>query len=111
MAVGGDAAARGIALRVNVVDSFSSAVSAELSEVFAGVSVIALDAEGVSLSRLGSISIVQLSTPDCCVIVDVLDKAPGDPLVGWLRNLLENEQVLLRSFMTAAGMRTHCTTN
>ena len=90
--VGGVAAARPITLRV--VDLFSSAVSAELSEVFAGVSVIALDAEGVSLSRLGRISIVQLSTPDCCVIVDVLDKAPGDPLVGWLRNLLENERVV-----------------
>ncbi|CAD7976096.1 unnamed protein product [Amoebophrya sp. A25] len=56
--------------------------------------VIALDAEGVDLGRLGRLSIVQLATSDgTCFILDVLDKKKDDLLACWLRDLLEDDGV------------------
>jgi hypothetical protein len=69
-----------------VISSFSE----DLNEAFSGVGTIAIDAEGVDLSRVGQISIVQVSTTSCCFLIDVLDKDPVDPLVLWLKQLLEN---------------------
>jgi hypothetical protein len=77
-----------------VIDEFDEAIAIELSSAFAGVVAIALDAEGVDLSRHGRISIVQVSTPTQCFLIDVLDKDADDPLVAWLRTLLENEEVV-----------------
>ena len=78
----------------HIVDTFSQEVAEKLSSTFDGSSIVALDAEGVDLSRLGLISIVQVSTQSCCVLFDVLGKTADDPLVQWLRTLLENPTVV-----------------
>mmetsp|Transcript_82611 Transcript_82611/g.130150 ORF Transcript_82611/g.130150 Transcript_82611/m.130150 type:complete len:271 (-) Transcript_82611:82-894(-) len=57
------------------------------------VNTVALDAEGVDLSRLGVISIVQLATTEQSFIFDVLGKSAEDPLVAWLRCILEDSEV------------------
>jgi len=54
---------------------------------------IVLDVEGVDLSREGSISIVQIATREHCFILDVLGKGVDDPLVVWLREVLEDDSV------------------
>ena len=64
-----------------------------LTSAFADASLIALDAEGVDLSREGVISIVQLATRQQCFILDVLGKGPDDPLVVWLRAVLEDTSI------------------
>ncbi|CAD7971039.1 unnamed protein product [Amoebophrya sp. A120] len=57
--------------------------------------VIAVDSEGVDLSRVGQLCIVQLATLDgaSCFILDLLGKEESDPLVAWLRELLEDDSV------------------
>ena len=78
-----------------VIQDFKApGVAQELAKAFDGVSTLALDAEGVDLSRAGRVSIVQLATPDKCFLFDVLDKTAGDPLVQWLRGPLEDETVV-----------------
>jgi len=52
-----------------------------------------LDVEGVDLSREGIISIVQIATREHCFILDVLGKGVDDPLVVWLREVLEDGSV------------------
>jgi exonuclease 3'-5' domain-containing protein 1 len=76
-----------------VIDAFTD-LTEDLNEAFSAATLIALDAEGVDLSRLGKVSIVQVSTPKCCFLVDVLDKDPADLLVVWLRGLLENPDIV-----------------
>jgi len=44
------------------------------------------------LSREGSISIVQIGTREHCFILDVLGKGVDDPLVVWLREVLEDDK-------------------
>jgi len=61
---------------------------------FAEAKVVALDAEGVDLSRKGEISIVQIATPKQCFLVDVLGKSKTDPLVVALRKVLEDADVV-----------------
>ena len=78
----------------SLIDTFTEEISRELSGVFADVKVIALDVEGVDLSRAGRISIVQISTPGRCFLIDVLDKGPDDLVVCWLRSLLQSENIL-----------------
>lgn len=65
----------------------------QLSSAFEAASIIACDSEGVDLGRLGVISIVQLATPEQCFIIDVLGKNADNPLIMWLRGVLENENV------------------
>ena len=77
-----------------LIDTFTEDISKELSRAFADVKVIALDLEGVDLSRAGRISIVQVSTPARCFLIDVLGKGPDDLVVSWLRSLLQNENIL-----------------
>lgn len=77
-----------------VIQTFTKDIEAELDAAFGGVATLALDAEGVDLSRAGSISIVQLATPEACYLFDVLGKAPDDPLVAWLRGPLEDAAVV-----------------
>ena len=64
-----------------------------LADAFRGETLVVLDAEGVDLSRCGKISIVQIATRKECFLIDVLDKARDDPLVNWLRGVLEDEAV------------------
>jgi len=77
-----------------LIDTFTEDISRELSGAFADVKVIALDLEGVDLSRAGRISIVQVSTPAHCFLIDVLGKGPDDLVVCWLRSLLQSENIL-----------------
>jgi len=77
-----------------LIDTFTEDISRELSGAFADVKVIALDLEGVDLSRAGRISIVQVSTPARCFLIDVLGKGPDDLVVSWLRSLLQSENIL-----------------
>lgn len=69
-------------------------VTEELIDAFEGVGVVGLDTEGVDLSRLGSITIVQISTPTRCFLLDVLGKSNENALVCWLRELLENPSIV-----------------
>ncbi len=89
-------AARPKGLRnVIVVAAWTAEVAAQLTAAFdpAATPLIALDCEGVDLSRLGVISLVQLMSPaGDCFLIDVL---PRDPeLIDWLRALLENPKVV-----------------
>ena len=77
-----------------LIDTFTEDISRELSGAFADVKVMALDLEGVDLSRAGRISIVQVSTPARCFLIDVLGKGPDDLVVSWLRSLLQSENIL-----------------
>jgi hypothetical protein len=77
-----------------LIETFTEDISRELSGAFADVKVIALDLEGVDLSRAGRISIVQVSTPARCFLIDVLGKGPDDLVVCWLRSLLQSENIL-----------------
>ena len=47
----------------------------------------------MDLSREGIISIVQIATRKHCFILDVLGKGVDDPLVVWLREVLEDDSV------------------
>jgi hypothetical protein len=71
-----------------------SHMSEELVDAFASANTIALDAEGVELGRFGSITIVQIATASQCFLLDVLDLSKEDPLVCWLRRLLENSSIV-----------------
>uniref|UniRef100_A0A0G4I363 3'-5' exonuclease domain-containing protein n=1 Tax=Chromera velia CCMP2878 TaxID=1169474 RepID=A0A0G4I363_9ALVE len=62
-----------------------------------GATVVALDCEGLHLGRLGTLSLVQLSveTPMgiVCFLFDVLKRSPHDPIVLFLKNVLEDETI------------------
>lgn len=67
-----------------------------LTKAFEGVKLVALDCEGVDLMRHpGKLSIVQIATesPSHCFLLDVLDKDESDPLVTWLRRVLEDDSI------------------
>jgi exonuclease 3'-5' domain-containing protein 1 len=76
-----------------VIKEMDAEIEQELAAVFAGVEILAFDAEGVDLNRDGRISLVQLATPEMCYLFDVLDLPPDDPLAIWLRKPLEDEKV------------------
>lgn len=80
--------------RVETIDSWSNDVSVLLDRSFNGKDIIAMDSEGVDLGRSGTISIVQIMTgPKEYFIIDVLGKKMDDPLVGWLRKILEDPSI------------------
>ena len=63
-----------------VIDKFSSDIAKELSTAFDGIRIVALDLEGVDLGRNGKISIVQISVPSRCFLLDLLGKEKDNPL-------------------------------
>ncbi len=71
----------------------ASEFSNELSNLFDEVDEVYCDCEGVDLSREGSVCIVQIATSEQTVIVDVLGKKHNDPLIQWLRVILESDKV------------------
>jgi hypothetical protein len=79
-----------------LIDTWSGDVAEELQQAFGTSQVVALDAEGVDLSRAGLISLVQLYSAESktCFILDVLKAEPTDDLVLWLKELLENSAVV-----------------
>jgi ribonuclease D len=80
---------------VSVVDKCCDAETLyTLQTAFRDVKLVALDCEGVDLMRSpGKVTIVQLATESHCFLLDMLDRDKHDPLVGWLRRLLEDESV------------------
>ena len=52
--------------------------------------VLALDVEGIDLGRFGAVSLVQLATRARTFVFDLLGRSPTDPLVQFLRTVLEN---------------------
>jgi hypothetical protein len=52
--------------------------------------LLALDCEGVDLSRIGSVCIVQVSTPSHCFLFDVLGLVPSSEIVVFLKTILED---------------------
>mmetsp|Transcript_5864 Transcript_5864/g.8683 ORF Transcript_5864/g.8683 Transcript_5864/m.8683 type:complete len:314 (-) Transcript_5864:61-1002(-) len=75
------------------------ATSEDLSDVrcfFDGQKVLALDCEGVRLSRHGRLSLVQLGTLDGKkILFDVLEKKEEDDIVMFIRSILENASIKL----------------
>lgn len=69
-------------------------ITDEMKEEFSKATVIALDVEGVDLCRTGRISIVQLSTNTGSYLLDVLGANRADPVVTWLKTILESENVV-----------------
>ncbi len=71
-------------------------LSDDLVNAFKGVTVVALDIEGVDLGRKGQISLVQLAaSPESCFLLDLLHiTEETQPLVDWLRTILESEDVV-----------------
>jgi ribonuclease D len=81
-----------------VSNSTWSSLESELKVNFhSGVKTIALDCEGVDLSRLGQVCLVQITSPTTptTYLFDVLGltAASVSPMLDWLRNLLENETI------------------
>ena len=55
-----------------------------------GSRALALDVEGIDLGRFGKLSLVQLATSARTFVFDVLGRTPADPLVQFLRAVLED---------------------
>jgi len=70
-----------------------STVTEDLQKAFAGAKAVAVDIKGQDLSRLGTVSIVALASEEQCFLLDVLGKKKDDPLIRWLRKLLEDDEV------------------
>jgi DNA polymerase I-like protein with 3'-5' exonuclease and polymerase domains len=67
----------------------------ELAKAFEDTEIVALDVEGVDLGRNGIISLVQLAvSPNKCFLLDLLNKTKDDPLVNWLRVILESKDIV-----------------
>lgn len=78
---------------------FNGRVKTDLSEdlvkAFEDARIVALDIEGVDLGRDGQISLVQIAaSPEACFLLDLLHKTKDDPLVEWLRKVLESDEIL-----------------
>lgn len=85
---------RGDDVPCKVINKWSKDISTVLLQAFAGVRTIALDLEGVDLGRRGKTSIVQISTEENCFLLDVLQLGRDDPLITWLRKILQDPSIL-----------------
>ena len=59
-----------------------------------GESLLALDCEGIHLGRLGKISLIQVATPSCCYLFDILHQERNCEAVVFLKTLLEDETIV-----------------
>lgn len=76
-------------------DCVKTDLSEDLVKVFEDARIVALDIEGVDLGRDGQISLVQVAaSPEACFLLDLLHKTKDDPLVKWLRTILESDDIL-----------------
>jgi len=62
-------------------------------EALSGHRVLALDCEGVNLGRQGEISLIQISTPSECFLLDVLDTPRNEPVVELAKEILEDDNI------------------
>ena len=61
-----------------------------------GVNVLAVnvfDCEGVDFNRLGSLTLVQLSTPSACFLIDMLGQLKSGEQVSFVRTVLEDRSI------------------
>jgi predicted RNA-binding protein YlqC (UPF0109 family) len=66
----------------------------ELPKDFSFQEVIAVDVEGVDLGRNGKVSLISICDNNMTFIFDVLDKSNDDPLILFLKSVLENECIV-----------------
>lgn len=77
-----------------LITDLSVGTREKLDRAFVGIKRIGLDCEGVNLGRNGMICMVQLCTPGGeCFILDVMGKGKNDPLIDWLRTILESKAI------------------
>ena len=76
---------------VTIVKNMTATDVAALDAVFSDVNELATDAEGVDLSRKGDLSLVSIATRQHCYTFDILDCTLQDPMVHFLRKLLEDD--------------------
>ena len=55
--------------------------------------ILACDCEGVNLGRLGRITLIQVSSPEVCVLFDVADQPLHPELLSALKEILEDDEV------------------
>jgi hypothetical protein len=78
-----------------VISTWSEENSDLLEKSFSGVKTVAIDAEGYNLSRDGSITLLTVALEGgICFVFDVMGKVKDDPLIIWLRTLLEDLSVV-----------------
>ena len=59
-----------------------------------GSGALALDVEGIDLGRFGAVSLVQLATRERTFVFDVLGRTAADPVVEFLRAVLEDADTI-----------------
>jgi len=75
--------------KVHILTSYDPRLDALLSE-----KVVAVDVEGVDLSRDGKICLVQIATKSECFILDVLNMPKDHDLICWLATLFQSRTVI-----------------
>jgi exonuclease 3'-5' domain-containing protein 1 len=78
-------------LNVKVVSSFEDENFMECAASLRQTTLLALDCEGVNLCRYGELSLVQLASNDTCFLFDVFGKSPEDPLILFLKEVIEGK--------------------
>ncbi len=59
-----------------------------------GHNLLALDCEGVELSRAGNVCIVQIATPSHCYLFDVLGLDRNSKVVLYVKRILEDPNIV-----------------
>ena len=76
---------------VTIVENMTDTDVSALDAVFSDVNELVLDAEAVDLSRKGNLSLVSIATRQHCYTFDILQCTLPDPMVHFLRKLLEDD--------------------
>jgi hypothetical protein len=79
--------------RVVVVDTDEKLTQCSLGSKSSGL-VLALDCEGLSLSRNGQVSLVQLSSPSTCYLFDVTKCSRLSKITLFLKEILEDPNII-----------------
>ena len=75
---------------VTIVENMTDTDVSALDAVFSDVNELVLDAEAVDLSRKADLSLVSIATRQHCYLFDILHCTLQDPMVHFLRKLLED---------------------
>ena len=76
---------------VTIVKTPTSEDIAALDAAFLDSKEFVLDAEGVDLGRGGNLSLLSIATRQHCYLFDILECSKQDPMVDFLRKLLEDD--------------------
>ncbi len=77
-----------------LVSNFEDENKQKATKALEGKTQVALDLEGVDLGRHGTTCILQLATEDTCFLFDVLGKEKTDPMIVFLKEILESDTVV-----------------